>query len=576
MKSYPELYSEAGEAVSRQMKEGAIPHAAYPRPMLVRDSYLCLNGVWDFSVTTDKEAPTFDLKINLPFVPESLLSGINERFDEESVLWYRREFCLPEGFMKSRLILHIGACDSEVEALVNGVSVGRHVGGYEAFSFDITDALTEKNIIVFRVTDRLSRGVLPYGKQRHKRGGMWYTPISGIWQTVWLESLPERAIESLSVKTEGTSVTVSVEGVDGGELRVRTPSGEITAPIDGGKAVVDIEEPRFWSPHDPYLYHYEVSAGEDRVRSYFAFRSISVEERSDGVCRLYLNGKPIFLNGVLDQGYFSDGIYTPAAPECYTEDILAMKRLGLNTLRKHIKVEPQIFYSECDRLGMIVIQDMVQNGRYSFLRDTALPTVGLIRRSDARLHRDPETRAAFVRGMEQTVRALEGHPSVCVWTIFNEGWGQFCADEMYVKLKELDSTRPIDSTSGWFHNSLSDFESRHIYFKPIKLKKSTERPILLSEFGGYCLRVDGHLFGDGNYGYRRMRDGEEFCREMTRLYNEEVLPAVPLGLCGAICTQISDVEDETNGFLTYDRRVTKLPDGFFEDFNKRISEILEK
>lgn len=575
MKSYPELYSEAGEAVSRQMKEGAIPHAAYPRPMLVRDSYLCLNGVWDFCVTSEKEAPSFDRKINIPFVPESLLSGINERFNEESTLWYRREFCLPEGFMRSRLILHVGACDSEVELLVNGVSVGRHVGGYEAFSFDITDALTEKNIIVFRVTDRLSRGVLPYGKQRHKRGGMWYTPISGIWQTVWLESLPERAVESLSVKTLGGEVTVSVEGVDSGEIRARTPSGDLTAPIDGGKAIINIENPRLWSPDDPYLYHYEVTAGEDRVRSYFAFRSISIEERSDGVRRLYLNGKPIFLNGVLDQGYFSDGIFTPAAPECYTEDILAMKRLGLNTLRKHIKVEPQIFYSECDRLGMIVIQDMVQNGRYSFLRDTALPTVGLIRRSDVRLHRDPETRAAFVRGMEQTVRALEGHPSVCVWTIFNEGWGQFCADEMYAKLKELDPTRPIDSTSGWFGRNLSDFESRHIYFKPIRLKQST-RPILLSEFGGYCLRVDGHLFGDGNYGYRRMRDGEEFCREMTRLYNEEVLPAVSLGLCGAICTQLSDVEDETNGFLTYDRRVAKLPDGFFEDFNKRISEILEK
>lgn len=571
MTSYPTLYTPQAEALALARAEGVPPWGVYPRPLLERDSYINLNGDWEFSVTAGEEEPSFDRTVCVPFPPESPLSGIGERFSEDSTLHYRRRFSLPKDFVESRVIIHIGACDSVAEVSLNGKLLGRHVGGYDAFSFDVTDLLAKENTLTVRATDRLD-GVLPYGKQKHKRGGMWYTPISGIWQTVWLESVPEEYVTSLETECEGDRVTIRAGGVREGAVRVETPSGRLTAPLKNGVATLTLPSPRRWSPDDPYLYRYTLEAGKDRVRSYFAFREIKIENIG-GIPRLCLNGKPIFLNGVLDQGYYSDGIFTPATPDGYTADILAMKRLGLNTLRKHIKVEPDFFYYECDRLGMIVVQDMVQNGSYSFMRDTALPTVGLIRRSDRRLHRDPETRRRFIEGMERTVKALREHPSVCVWTVFNEGWGQFCSDDAYRHLRKLDPTRPIDTTSGWFLGHESDFESRHIYFKRIKLKPS-ERPILLSEFGGYSLRVDGHLFGDGNYGYRRMRSQAEFEEAMRRLYEDEVLPAIEIGLCGAICTQLSDVEDETNGMLTYDRRVAKLPDGFFDSINARARELL--
>lgn len=570
MTSYPKLYTEAGERLLSSLADGGIPWDVYPRPLLERDSYLNLNGSWSLSVT-EPSGRSRDFTITLPFPPESLLSGVNERFPEGSTLLYRRELSLPSGFLRDRVILHVGACDNSCEVSVNGVAVGAHVGGYDPFSFDITDCLAEQNVITIRATDRLD-GTLPYGKQRHKRGGMWYTPISGIWQTVWLESVPERHVTSLDVTVEGSNAHFTVGGVRDGRITVTTPEGERSTLLSDGLATLELGEPRRWSPADPYLYRYEVESGEDRVRSYFAVREISIET-VDGTPRLCLNHEPIFLNGLLDQGYFSDGIYTPAAPESYTEDILAARRLGINTLRKHIKLEPAFFYAECDRLGMLVVQDMVQNGKYSFLRDTALPTVGLIRRDDRRAHRDPETRRAFIEGMERTVGLLRAHPSIVVWTVFNEGWGQFCSTELYRRLRALDPTRPIDSASGWFAGGESDFDSRHIYFKPIRLKPSG-KPIFLSEFGGYCLRVDGHLFGDGNYGYRRFDSQTDFEAAMRRLYEEELLPAVAQGLCGAICTQLSDVEDETNGILTYDRRVAKLPSGFFEPINRRIDELI--
>ena len=278
----------------------------------------------------------------------------------------------------------------------------------------------------------------------------------------------------------------------------------------------------------------------------------------DGIPRLCLNGKPYFLHALLDQGYFSDGIYIPAAPEAYTRDILAMKELGFNTLRKHIKVEPEQFYYDCDRLGMLVMQDMVNNGRYSFLRDTALPTIGVKSLSDTRLHRDRSTREAFLRGMESTVRQLYNHPCICYWTIFNEGWGQFDGTAAYRRLRELDPTRFIDTASGWFKGVESDVDSEHIYFKPVKLAYG-DKPMVLSEFGGYACKPAGHAFNPkGTYGYRFFAEQADFEDALIRLYEDEIIPAVSRGLCAAVYTQVSDVEDETNGLLSYDRKVTKV------------------
>jgi beta-galactosidase/beta-glucuronidase len=290
----------------------------------------------------------------------------------------------------------------------------------------------------------------------------------------------------------------------------------------------------------------------------------------DGIPRILLNEKPYFFHGLLDQGYFSDGIYTPASPKAYEFDILSMKKLGFNMLRKHIKIEPAQFYYDCDRLGMVVFQDMVNNGGYSFLRDTALPTVGMKRLNDKMLHRDPKTRAAFEDGMEKTVHQLFNHPCICYWTIFNEGWGQFDSAKMYERMKKLDTSRIIDTASGWFAGAPSDVESLHVYFKPFRFKES-KKPVVLSEFGGYSYKPEGHVFNPfKTYGYRFFERRSDFEDALIRLYEQEIIPAVGKGLCATVYTQVSDVEDETNGLLSYDRKVLKVSEERMKVVDERL------
>ena len=537
-----DLWTQAGQALA------GTPWPEYPRPSLRRDSFFNLNGEWEFSVGES----CFDRRIRVPFPPESLLSGVHEVFPEDAPLFYRRRFTLPAGFVKSRVILHFGAVDQTAEVWLNGVRLGAHAGGYAPFSFDITDALQDKNELFVRVEDHLSRHVLPYGKQKRERGGMWYTPVSGIWQTVWLESVPETYVRAARFETHGNRVTARIDGANNGILRVENFAVE----VQNGRAEFTVENPRLWSPENPYLYEVEIETAQEKVQSYFAFRSLEIKT-VNGVKRLCLNGKPYFFHGVLDQGYWSDGLFTPASPRCFDDDILAMKRLGFNTLRKHIKVEPELFYYACDRLGIVVFQDMVNNGKYSFLSDTVLPTIGVRRRSDRRLHRDPETRAQFLAAMDETVALLQKHPCICYWTIFNEGWGQFDGNRQYDRLRALDPTRFIDTASGWFCCDRSDVDSLHVYFKPVKLPK-TDLPLSLSEFGGYSYKPENHVFNtEKTYGYRFFKEQAAFMDALERLYLDEIVPARDAGLCAAIYTQLSDVEDETNGLLSYDRAVCK-------------------
>ena len=536
------LYTPEGQRLS------GTPWTVYPRPQLRRESYVNLNGLWDFAPCKGG----YDRKILVPFCPESALSGIGEHFHENCALRYRRRFTAPEG--NGRVLLHIGAADQHLTCWVNGVQVGTHSGGYEAMTFDITDALKPDNEIVILCRDDLRNQTMPYGKQTLKRGGMWYTPVSGIWQTVWLERVPENYIRKLNIENRGASVTISTEPPMDGTVIV-AELGEFA--LTGGKVTITPENPHFWSPEDPYLYQFSLTAGEDRVESYFALRTLEIKEVG-GYQRLFLNGKPYFFHGLLDQGYWSDGLFTPASPECYVNDILAMKNLGFNTLRKHIKVEPEEFYYQCDRLGMVVFQDMVNNGDYDFLRDTALPTVGVQSLNDRNMHADPATRSEFLRGMESTVNQLRNHPCILYWTIFNEGWGQFDSDNVYHHLKAMDDTRWIDTTSGWFRRKETDVDSRHVYFKPIRLKAG-KKPLVLSEFGGYSCKVAGHAFNtEKTYGYGKFEDLDSYAAAVEKLYREQVIPAAKQGLCAAIYTQVSDVEDETNGLLTYDRKVQKL------------------
>ena len=529
-----------------------MPWQVYPRPQLRRDSFICLNGAWELSVNGGAWETVL-----VPFPPESLLSGIHRDMGPDPTLIYRRRFPRPDTPADHRVILHFGAVDQEATVVLNGETVGTHIGGYEAFSFDVTEALAEDNTLEVKVTDRLDAHILPYGKQRRDRGGMWYTPVTGIWQTVWMECVPKTHVRALRMDTRPDGVTLTAEGVADGEVTVATPEGEMSFPLAGGLAEVTLPSPRLWSPEDPYLYEFTLTAGEDTVRSYFALRTLDVRTVG-GIPRLCLNGRPYFFHALLDQGYFSDGIYTPASPEGYTRDIREMKALGFNTLRKHIKVEPEQFYYDCDRLGMIVMQDMVNNGHYSFLRDTALPTVGIKRLSDKRLHRDRATRAAFFAGMEATVRQLFNHPCICYWTIFNEGWGQFDSAAAYEALRALDTSRFIDTASGWFKGAPSDVFSEHVYFKPVRLTYG-ERPMVLSEFGGYSYKPEGHVFNPvKTYGYRFFERQDAFEDALVSLYEREIIPAVRRGLCSAVYTQVSDVEDETNGLLSYDRRILKV------------------
>ncbi|MBQ6718831.1 MAG: glycoside hydrolase family 2 [Oscillospiraceae bacterium] len=539
------LTTTRGEALS------GTPWTVYPRPQMKRESYFNLNGEWDFSV----KDPVFDRKIQVPFCPESALSGVEQHFGEGVPLWYRRNVVLPEGFNRGRVLLHVGAADQIADIYVNGSHVCHHEGGYDAFCCDITAYLKKENEIIIRCIDDLRDQKFPYGKQTLTRGGMWYTPVSGIWQTVWLESVPDTHIEKLNIENREYSVTIST---------VPTLEGKVVVPelgeyvLKNGSVTIAPEKPHLWSPEDPYLYDFTVEAGEDSVRSYFVVRSLEVQ-KVGAYPRLCLNGVPYFFHALLDQGYWPDGLFTPAAPECYADDILAMKKLGFNTLRKHIKVEPEEFYYQCDKLGMIVWQDMVNNSDYNFLRDTALPTVGIQKLNDKNLHKEEAHRQVFFQAAEAAVNQLKNHPSICYWTIFNEAWGQFDSDNVYDWFRGLDDTRFIDSTSGWFRQKKSDVDSRHVYFRKVKLQGDGIKPLVLSEFGGKTWKAEGHVFNpDKSYGYGGCKSREELNDALVKLYMEEVLPCIHNGLCGAVYTQISDVEDEINGLMTYDRKVEKI------------------
>lgn len=557
-----QLYTPEGE----KLLSGKIKNTwdIYPRPMLKRESFYSLNGKWD--IITDKGRE----EILVPFPPESILSGIGRKIADTPRYSYERKFTLPDGFVRDRVILHFGAVDQICTLKLNGEYVGKHTGGYDAFSFDITKYLKDENFIQLSVEDNLDSHILPYGKQKNKRGGMWYTPISGIWQSVWIESVPEKYISGLDIDVTLDSARIKFLGIESGEVIVSAPNGKIKADIVDGVAKIKIEEPINWTPETPYLYDFCATSGKDRIESYFALRTLEIKE-VDGYSRLCLNGKPYFFHALLDQGYYPDGIFTPASPKCYENDVLFAKEYGFNTLRKHIKVEPECFYHYCDKYGIVVFQDMVNNAHYSFLFDTALPTLGMQKFPDKFLHRNKDSRKAYTESMKKTVAQLKNHPSICMWTVFNEGWGQFEANKMYHEIKAADVSRFADTTSGWFRVKNTDVESRHIYFKQVKLKKA-DKPLFISEFGGYSYKEKGHIFNEDNtYGYGKYADRKEFEDAFASLYKEQIIPNIKKGLCGTVYTQISDVEDETNGLITYDRKYVKVD----KDRMNKLSENLK-
>lgn len=576
------------------------PLPEYPRPQMTRPAWFNLNGWWEYAILEKEQTAPLEYtgEIRVPYPVESLLSGVQRPLLPEQRLWYRRTFSDPrlgettlraEFAPPGRVLLHFGAVDYQCQVWVNETLVGEHRGGYLPFSLDITRALHgENNELRVAVWDPSDRGMQQHGKQVLKPQGIWYTAVSGIWQTVWLEVVPEISIESLKLTPHLPEETLGVEvrlcgapGVAGLEVEVEAfqnmlQPGEMGNPLIGiarGKygepLKLLIPQPRVWSPADPHLYGLRVRLrwnGDplDEVESYFAMRQFGLLKDAAGHLRFALNGEPLFLYGPLDQGYFPDGLYTPPSDEGLLFDIEYTQKIGCNLIRKHIKVEPLRWYYHCDRLGMIVWQDMPNGGKIdgALLAFLSL-SIGWRRDDTHNLKRfgreEAENRAEFRRELQEMVDHLYNAPCIAIWAPFNESWGQFQARETGEWLKAYDPTRLVDHVSGWFDQGGGDFQSRHIYFKKLPRPRPDERAYVISEFGGYSLKIPGHVWDEQKkFGYRFYDTPQALTEAYFRLLAEEVQPLIGLGLTAAVYTETTDVEIEINGFLTYDRQVEKM------------------
>lgn len=580
--SFTPLYTRWGKMLDPK----GVPHAQYPRPQLAREEWTCLNGSWEYAIRKGGEAPgAYDGEILVPFSPEALLSGVGRCLKPGETLFYKRRFFYPAQAETARTLLHFGAVDQTCEVFLNGVSLGAHAGGYWPFSFDVTHALLAgENVLTLSVKDDADLGIEAYGKQRTKRGGIWYTPQSGIWQTVWLETVPKRYIEALSVNPlydeAAVELTLTFSQNAPVAARVTVLAGETEAAhgecLDG-KLRLSLPGFKPWSPESPFLYTLRIEAGEDCVTSYFGMRKFSVAKDENGVPRFALNGKPLFMSGLLDQGYWSDGMYTAPSDEAMAWEIGELKSLGFNMLRKHIKIEPLRFYYHCDRLGMLVLQDFVNGGGpYDPFVIYVLPRTGarLDDRKYARFGRkNEEGRAAYERDMRRTLELLKNAVSLAAWVPFNEGWGQFDAKRIADTVKAIDPTRLVDHASGYYDQNAGDIAGPHVYFKPFRLKKDPlGRVNVLSEFGGYSLFEEGHTFSQKRFGYRLYKAQAALNAAYERLYKNEILPAVKGGLSAAVYTQVSDVEDELNGLFTYDRALLKFDAELLKSLNRLLLE----
>ena len=558
---------------------GDVPLPEYPRPQLRRKQYTVLNGWWDYAITPAGEDPSaWEGRILVPFSPEAELSGVGRQLQPDQTLWYRRQISAPAADGR-RTILHFGAVDQSCRVLVDGRLVGTHEGGYLPFSIDITEFTGDgaDHELLVAVRDLSDTSMHSVGKQRLKRGGIWYTAQSGIWQTVWLETVPAQHIRSLRIRPhlDDAQLELLVESSDGEPHAVSvTVSAEarVVAQADGvaGEELrLDISTPRPWSPEDPFLYDIEVRLVDDLVTSYAGMRSIEVRPDSSGVPRLHLNGEPYPHIGVLDQGYWPGGLYTAPTDEALVHDIRTMKELGFTMLRKHIKIEPQRWYHHCDRLGMLVWQDMVNGGeRYRPVVITTPVVSPRIRFPDSWYRAfgrgERAGREEFLTELELTIRELGNAPSIVTWVPFNEGWGQFDAAATAERVRELDPGRLIDHASGWHDQRAGDIRSLHIYFQPVRPARwwgRDGRVVVISEFGGYSLRLPGHRYPEREFGYRRLTTRESMTAAYEKLHRREILPAIDRGLSGTVYTQLSDVEDESNGILTADRTEIKIDAG---------------
>ena len=557
----------------------------YPRPQFRRKNCTILNGKWEYAITAAAQQTSpdrFDGTILVPFSPESELSGVGRSLKPNECLWYRRTIEAPQDFDANTedLILHFGAVDQFAEVRLNGVTLAHHAGGYLPFSIVLSEVFVTgiPNELLVRVRDETDTSCWSRGKQSSKPGGIWYTPQSGIWQTVWMERAPKRRIETVLIKPlfDQNAVQLTIWTNYGGGGIVQLLDSE-TVFLSGTPLVLPMEGFTPWSPEEPKLYDFTMTFERDCVESYFAMRKFSIEQDEKGTPRLYLNNAPYFHNGVLDQGYWPDGLYTPPSDEAMVYDIELMKSLGFNTLRKHIKIEPLRWYYHCDRLGMLVWQDMVNGGGIYDKGAIVLPLVfgNAHRDSDYAYFAREEVRGreAYERELTETVTLLYNCPCIAMWVPFNEGWGQFDANKAVDAIRMMDDTRTIDHASGWHDQKGGDVKSLHVYYKPYRYAKDAiGRAVVLSEFGGYSQHLPEHSFSQKEFGYKRFQSAEQLVSAFEKLYQREVIPAKEKGLSAAIYTQLSDVEQETNGFVTYDREVIKMDQERVRAINAKLSD----
>lgn len=569
----------------------ACPLPEYPRPQLVRENWLNLNGKFDYAIlpAAQKWAENFDGEILVPFAVESLLSGVEKPLSPSDRLWYRKRFSVPTAMLGKNILLHFGAVDWQCEVFINHHSVGKHTGGYCAFSFDITEYLTEgENELVVCVYDPTESGWQQRGKQVNDTHGFWYTATSGIWQTVWLEAVSDVYVQKLRF----------VPNIDRKVIRVKTElntdtEAEIYATVTFAGDVVfsgaiekdtEIALPNaaLWTPETPNLYDVSLEikvdgALTDTVTSYFGMRKFHVDKDQKGVMRLFLNNKPYFQKGLLDQGYWPDGGMTPPTDEAMIFDIAEMKRLGFNMLRKHIKIEPLRWYYHCDRLGMIVWQDMMSGGKYiGDFYAGFLPNIGILHVKDNKYNVFSRTekswRDDFERELTEMIDLLYNTVSLYCWVPFNEAWGQFDALRICAYVRKLDDTRVIDHASGWYDQGGGDVQSMHKYILPIRMRKPDHRAFVITEFGGYSQKEEGHMWNPKKaFGYLMFKDKASLTAAYGKLMKKQVIPLVEKGLSGTIYTQVSDVENEVNGIYTYDRAVLKLEEDTVIALNKQLT-----
>lgn len=569
-------------------------HPEYPRPRMVRDSFFNLNGEWEYAITKTENVTQYDGTILVPFSPETQLSGVNHILQPDEYLHYRRYFSLPAHFEQDRVILHFGAVDQECEVILNGISIGTHQGGYLPFSFDISKAIYSEmlNCLEVRVTDQTELSPHARGKQKLKTKGkmdaLFYTPSSGIWKSVWIESVPSTYVTQVDVTPnfDESSVTFYIET----NQKSREALVEISFDYESLKTTriptntyvtLHLDSFQAWSPESPNLYDVNIFCGKDRIVTYFGMRKLSKRKDANGVLRFYLNNKPYFLNGLLDQGYWPESLLTPPTDEALKFDILETKRLGFNTIRKHVKIESERFYYHCDRLGILVIQDMPNGGK-----DIFKPFVMYLPNVSDRLSRkikdkhykwfgraDEKGRLQYKKDLKEMIATLYNHPSIAMWVPFNEGWGQFDAAEMTDIVHELDPTRFIAETSGWFDQGGGDVHTIHNYLKKLKVKPQPNRVVALMEYGGYAFPVEKHLPSDEEFGYRTYPSKTELAKGYRKLWENQILPQIASGLSAAIYTQTTDIEGEINGLYTYDREVLKINAELIQRHNKSLYSV---